>query len=135
MSKKEELEGLRKALGDAQRAHDPGRIAHARRSLEMAITKSLLDKVNATEADGSSQIDGAGYGDGNSRTIPGTNTIQSPVVEDGAADDEASLARQIQSAHTHSGEVTKAIAKRIADSRADHARQHALIKKQLGGGK
>lgn len=36
--------------------------------------------VNPTEADGSSAIDGHDYGtDGDSRVIPGTNTVQSPV--------------------------------------------------------
>ncbi|WP_336857188.1 hypothetical protein [Sinomonas albida] len=129
------IKTLRKALEAAEAGGNVGAIIVAKQALQLGITKKLLDKVNATEADGASQIDGDGYGDGNSRTIPGTNTIQSPAVEEEVADDEASLAQQIQSAHTHAGEVTKAIAKRIADTRADHARQHALIKKQLGGGK
>lgn len=38
--------------------------------------------VSQTEADGASQIDGAGYGD-DSRQIPGTDTVQSPVQKVG----------------------------------------------------
>ncbi|WP_336853941.1 hypothetical protein [Sinomonas albida] len=86
---KTELERLAKALQKAEAGGNVGAIVVAKQALQLGLTKALLAKgdqtlqetkaaLNQTEADGASQIDGVGYGD-DSRQIPGTNTVQSPV--------------------------------------------------------
>ncbi|BCT76097.1 hypothetical protein SCMU_19390 [Sinomonas cyclohexanicum] len=70
-------------------------------------------RLTPTEADGSSQIDGGGYGD-DYRVIPGTDTIQAPAEPKhawDAANDETNA--ELAAARAQYAAVSKDLAARL----------------------
>lgn len=132
---------LKKAREHSARVHEilAARLAKASGTPADAVRQAA---INPTEADGSSQIDGHGYGDTqDSRIIPGTRTIQSPamakdddLVEDADADGDADgdVAAMIEAARAQAAAVTKAIAARVSTHYARRrpvVREAAVVKK------